>query len=185
MEEIVALRNKLNIKRPNFYKQSTHKKSRLAKKWRKPRGSDSKLAIERKGIYPGRVKAGYRGPVAARGLNKDGKRTVLVHCLGDFNKLKKGELAIIASVGIKKKIELVKYCIEKGLQIANLKNPSEFLDKVAAKRKELKEEQKKRALEKNKAEKSTKEKPKEDIESKIDKEAEKQEKDKVLTKRDL
>ena len=57
MNELVTLRNIMKKKKPDFFKQSSHKKKRLAKKWRKPRGSDSKIKVGKKG-YPRKIKIG-------------------------------------------------------------------------------------------------------------------------------
>lgn len=186
MNEIVTLRNKMNAKRRNFYKQGAHKKKRLEKKWKFPRGCDSKIAIERKG-YPKRVKVGYRGPAEARGLSKDGFMIVFVRNLNDLKKIDKTKSTVcIASIGMKKKIEIVKECVKLGLRLLNLKNPEKFLIdfEQSLKKKDMEKAQKEKEKTKKSAESKSKT-SKDGIEAKIDKEDEKKEKDKILTKREI
>ena len=77
MDNLVNLRNIMKKKKPNFFKQSSHKKKRLAKKWRKPRGSDSKIKIGKKG-YPRKIKIGFKGPRNVRSLSREGLKIILV-----------------------------------------------------------------------------------------------------------
>ena len=185
-KDILALRNKINRKRPAFLKQGTHKKKRLEKKWKFPRGSDSKIAIERKG-YPKRVKMGYRGPALARGLSKTGFNIVLVSNIADLGKVDKTkDIVCIAHVGTRKKVDIAKECLKQNLKILNLKDAPKFLSEVEQVMKENKEEKAKKAEDqKKKSDDSKKEKPKEGIEGKVDKEEDKKEKDKLLTKREI
>ena len=44
-DKLIKLRKKISSKRPKFLKQKCKQKKRLANKWRKPRGSDSKLKL--------------------------------------------------------------------------------------------------------------------------------------------
>ena len=48
-------------KKPKFIRQDAHKKGRLAKKWRKPKGLQSKMRLCKKG-YRKRISKGYKSP---------------------------------------------------------------------------------------------------------------------------
>ena len=75
MKELLALRKKLKKKKPKFYSQEYHKKIRLGKRWRKPRGTDSKVRLKLKG-HVNRVSVGYGSPRKVRGLTRDGLNTL-------------------------------------------------------------------------------------------------------------
>jgi large subunit ribosomal protein L32e len=182
-QDLIDLRNRINKKRRNFFKQGIHKKKRLEKKWKFPRGCDSKIAIERKG-YCKRVKPGYRGPAEVRGLSRQGLNIVNVSNIKDIKNINKSEdIICIAHVGTRNKIEIVKECVKQGLKILNLKDPAKFLADVENFMKQKKQEKEQKAKTEKAAEKK-KEDSKEGIEAKVDKEAEKKEKDKILTKRE-
>jgi len=182
--DVVALRNRMSKKRPNFYKQSSYKKKKLDKKWRKPRGSDSKIKIRWKGRQP-MVEIGYRGPSEARGLSREGYNIVPANNINDLKNVNKSkDIICIGGIGMKKKIEIVKECVKIGLKIMNVKNPQKFLDDNEQNLKKKKDEKAKKLEEKSKKS-AAKEAKKDSIEEKIGKEEEKKEKDKVLTKREL
>lgn len=190
VDDLINLRNKMKKKKPDFNKQSSHKKKRLAKKWRKPRGSDSKIKRCYKG-YPRKVKVGFKGPVEVRGLSREGQNIVLIKCIDDLKGLNKDkDIVCLSNFGQKKKIEIVKECLNLGLKIMSLKNPSRFLSGVEEDLKNKKEERKKKQEEKRKkaTEKKEEKDKKEGIEAKVeeeDKKKEKKEKDKLLTKREV
>ncbi len=193
VNDIVNLRNMKKKIKPDFNKQSSHKKKRLANKWRKPRGSDSKIRVGRKG-YPRKVKVGFRGPAEARGKSKDGQNIVLIKSMNDLKGLNQDkDVVCLSNFGVKKKINIVKECLKLNLKIISLKDPLKFLSDLETSLEKKKEDKKKKQEEKSKkiAEKKSKEKDKdkkEGIEAKVDdedKKKEKKEKDKLLTKREV
>ena len=42
-KKLLELRKKIKGKKPNFIRQDAHKHKRLARKWRKPKGIQSKM----------------------------------------------------------------------------------------------------------------------------------------------
>ncbi len=74
----LKLRKKMKQKKPAFSRPESWRYIRLKENWRRPRGLDHKMRIEYAG-WPPVVKAGYRGPKAARGFHPSGYREVLVH----------------------------------------------------------------------------------------------------------
>ncbi len=199
MEKAVEIRNKMKKKKPVFIKQMGRQITRLKKKWRKPRGSDSKIKVGKKD-YPKKIKKGYKGPKEARGLSREGFGIVVVYTLSQLSNIDKTkEIVCIGKIGQRKKIDIVKKCSELGLKVLNVKNPSEFLKDVEDKISKNKEEKAKKAEEKKKSAEKKEEKSKEgkkeskeNIESKVDNQEseeeekkEKKEKDKILTKREI
>ena len=57
MKELLELKKKIKKKKPNFTRQETHKKSKLKKKWRRPKGIQSKLRLNKRAIKRGFQKA--------------------------------------------------------------------------------------------------------------------------------
>ena len=107
-----------------FLRQDTNRYSKLGKKrkklqkWRRPKGRDSKMRLKRKS-YPATVSIGYRTSRKERG-KINGKNLVLVHNIKDLQNLRKEDMALLARVGAKKKMELIKFAEEKNIKIINL-----------------------------------------------------------------
>ena len=76
--EMLSLRKLLAKNRPKFLRQESWRYKRLGPSWRKPRGTDSKMRLEKRG-WPKIVKTGYRGPKAVRGLHPSGFNDILIH----------------------------------------------------------------------------------------------------------
>ena len=70
-KDLVALREKVKAKKPDFVRQESWRYVRVKESWRKPKGMDSKMRLQKKG-WPPIVKVGYRGPSKARGLHPSG-----------------------------------------------------------------------------------------------------------------
>jgi len=94
--------------------------------WRRPHGRDNKMREKRKGYGPV-VSIGYRNEKATRGKINE-KKAILVKNLNDLLKLKVGEIAILAKIGNKKRIEIAKKAQERKIIIYNL-NVDKFLEK--------------------------------------------------------
>jgi len=89
-------------------------------KYRKATGIHNKIRLEMKG-NPVRVKIGYKGS------NKEKK--IIVRNGRELKKAKKGEKVILARVGKKKKLEIIKKAQERGVIIVNA-NPKKLLEKM-------------------------------------------------------
>src|SRR3989344_3820939 len=95
-----------------FLRQDWMRHSRLGKgrkklqKWRRPRGRHSKIRRKRFG-YPLKVMIGFSSPKKDAGKIY-GHIPVLVHNIKEMSILKKGSVAILARVGAKLKIEMLK-----------------------------------------------------------------------------
>ena len=198
----LELRKKIKSKMPTFVAQDTHKKKRIRKRWRRPRGIQSKMRLSIKGYRRG-VAVGYGSPKIVRGFHSSGLEQKLVKSAKDVEGVDPKKIGILISgtVGLKKKLEIIKKSKELGLTILNIKDVEGYLKKVneiiekkkAEKSKSAKtKEEKKKKLEEKAKEKEDKEKKEgeglaDKIESAEGKEEaekkEKAEKDKLLTKK--
>ena len=116
----MELRRQMASKRPEFVRQESWRYKRVHEAWRKPKGIDSKMRLRVKG-WPKVVNVGYRGPAKVRGLHPSGYRDVLIHNLRELESLdpKTDAARIASSVGVKKRIELVKRAKELGIHVLN------------------------------------------------------------------
>ncbi|MCF7866544.1 hypothetical protein K9L67_03945 [Candidatus Woesearchaeota archaeon] len=178
-----------------FLRKDTHKKARIGKKWKNPKGHQNKKRLHVKG-HSATVKAGYGRKLEEKNTNKEGLQIVIITSIEELKRIDpKTQTASIEGLGRKKKIELLDEAKKLNITIQNL-NIKRYEETANAKQKERqkaakirkekileKENAAKKAEEKaeKKATKKTDEKPEElVIEEK--KKQEKEEKDKILTK---
>jgi large subunit ribosomal protein L32e len=183
----LELRNKMKKKQPKFIKQMGRQKTRLKNKWRKPRGSDSKIKVGKKG-YPKKIKVGFKGPKDTKGLSRKGFNIIIIKNISELKDInKEKDVVCLSKIGNKKKIDIIKKCIELKLEILNLRDPSKYIKDVEENLTKKKEDKKKKAEEKAKKSSKKEDKKKEGIESKVeeDENKDKKEKDKLLTKREI
>ncbi len=175
---LLELRNQIKDKKPDFIRQDYQRRKRLGRKlkWRKPKGIHSKIRHH----FKGRRKMpspGYSSPRKVKNLHSSGLKMINVSSIEDIAKIKTESEGIIISktVGIKKKLEILKKTKELNVKVFNL-NIDEHIKKI-----EDFINSKKKVVTK------TKEKPKETKAERIEQQAlsgeEKKEKDKVLIKR--
>ncbi len=116
----IKLRNTLKSRRGTFNRQEGYRHVKLKDTWRKPKGRHSKLRKMEKarGSLPG---AGYGSPRDVRGLNRLGYRDVRVSTPRDLETLNsKEEMAVLAAtLGKKKRDEMIKLAADKGIHISN------------------------------------------------------------------
>ena len=65
IKELLDKRKALKKKKPVFTRQDAHKKKKVGWKWRKPKGSDSKMRVGKKG-YKRSVRPGWGSPACGR-----------------------------------------------------------------------------------------------------------------------
>ncbi len=120
IKRLLELRKEMARRRPEFIRQESWRYKRIKPSWRRPRGIDSKMRMEVKG-WPKRVKVGYRGPKAVRGLHPSGYKEVLVHNIKELEKLDpETEAARIAhTVGARKRKEILERAKELGIKVLN------------------------------------------------------------------
>ena len=132
-----------------FLRQQWFKHPRLGKKWRRPRGKQSKLRKGYKGHWS-KPSVGFSKDRKLRGLVK-GYITVAVESLTDVENIQKGYAIIIAGcVGKKKALAIEKKANEKGIKIINEKKiySAKHLARKIEERKKLTLESKKKVEEK-------------------------------------
>ncbi|NIO44578.1 MAG: 50S ribosomal protein L32e, partial [Candidatus Aenigmarchaeota archaeon] len=114
------LRLKTKRKKPGFIRQSGKNLKRLGKKWRRPRGSQSKLRKHKKarGFIP---HPGYGSPKTVKGLHPSGFEEVLVHNVKNLEKInpEKQACRIASSVGMKKRLKIMEKTKELKIKVLN------------------------------------------------------------------
>ncbi len=127
-------RKDIKSKKPTYVKQDSHKKSKLSSAYRRPRGLQSKVRLNKKG-YRTMPTVGYGSPNAVKHLTSSGLIPFVITNISDLESIdsKKECIIISATVGAKKKLDIVKLAIEKQIAIENLKNPAEFVKESEAK----------------------------------------------------
>jgi len=107
-----------------FVRQESSRHSRIGKNrkklqvWRKPKGRDSKMRLKRKS-YPAVPLVGYKTPKKDFG-KISGLIPVLVHNSNELNRIPQNSIVIIARIGAKKRMELLKIATEKKIKILNV-----------------------------------------------------------------
>ncbi|MGV8152086.1 MAG: eL32 family ribosomal protein [Candidatus Nanoarchaeia archaeon] len=161
------------MKKQIFVRSESHKYSRLGVRrkkkqvYRRARGGENKVRLKKRGRLRN-VSIGFRSKKATRGLVQ-GLKPILVHNIQELKNIKKGEIAIVAKIGKKKKLEIAKYALEKNIKLENL-NPKRFIRKTQNLIKQKKEDKLKTMQEKKIKLKEAEEKAKE-----LEKKEEKQE----------
>lgn len=180
LKKLLSIRKEIKSRKPKFVRQEYHKRKKLAKKWRQPKGMHSKLRQKFKGHLK-HPSPGYMSPKKTRGLDKNGLKPVIVSNLDELNYVSKNHGVIVSkSVGLKKKIEILKKAKEKGIVVLNVKNIDEFLKSASESRKSKKERAKQKEASKKKLKEEALKKAEEKKEEKPHEEKEKEEKKTVL-----
>lgn len=111
---------RLRKERPEFVRQEAWRYVRLGEKWRRPRGKDSKMRLQKRG-WPPLVKVGYRSPRKYRGLHPSGFREVLVHNISELEGLdpKIHAVRLAGSLGERSKLRVYEKAISMGLRVLN------------------------------------------------------------------
>jgi large subunit ribosomal protein L32e len=117
----LKLRKRIKKAKPDFMRQETFRQPSLRKRWKRPKGKQSKLRMREKARGK-LVSPGYGSPKEARGLNRKGYREVLVSNPGQVGSVNaKEEMIVISStVSRKKRLEIMKAAEEKKAKISNL-----------------------------------------------------------------
>jgi len=191
-EKLLQKRKEMKARKPKFTRQDCHKNVRLGDGWRRPKGLQSKMRLNKSG-YKRSISVGYKTPVEVRGLSKEGLIPVIVTNISELIKIKEGEGAVISGkVGQKKRMEIAKKAADLSIKILNIKDIESYLKSVNEKMKKNKEKKASATKEKEKKqaekEKKAKEKKEEDLAEKLTdeekKDKEKKEREKVLTKKE-
>jgi large subunit ribosomal protein L32e len=119
-KRLLKIRKNINKKRPHFKRFESWRYRRIPDQWRKPRGIDNKMRTEESG-WPKKVKIGYRGPSAVRGLHSSGFEEILIWNLNDLEKVNPDTqvVRIGGTVGRRKKEKINEKAKELKIHILN------------------------------------------------------------------
>jgi large subunit ribosomal protein L32e len=116
----LKLRTKLKRKKPAFLRQGEKNIKRVGRKWRKPKGNQSKLRMHKiaRGFIPN---AGYGSPKAVRNLHPSGFEDVLVYNVKELENFdaQKQACRIASKVGKKKRMDIIKKAGEMKIKVLN------------------------------------------------------------------
>jgi len=117
---LLKLRKHMKDKEPDFIRQESWRYIRVKENWRRPRGIDSKMRLKKKGKPP-LPSVGYRVPRLVRGRHPSGFIEVLVHNVKELEGIDPSKYAVRigASVGKRKRIEIIKKADELGIRVLN------------------------------------------------------------------
>lgn len=118
---LLRLRMEMERREPRWMRVDEWRYKRIRDTgWRRPRGLDNKIRQQRKG-WPPRVKTGYGQPADIRGLHPTGFEEVLVFRPEDVDRVDPSRQAIRigATVGLRKRVEIIKRAIERGVKVLN------------------------------------------------------------------
>lgn len=110
--------------KPKFLRKESNKKSRLGKrrkkkiKWRRQKGKHNKIRQKMKG-YGKKPCIGY-GSIKEKKYLINDLKPVMIYNLKDLDKVKEGEIAIIAHTSKKNKIKIAEKAKQKNIKIKNL-----------------------------------------------------------------
>ncbi len=188
-EKMLKLRKQLKARKPDFIREDYQKRACIPLPWRRPRGLHSKMRHRFAG-HRALVDPGYGSPRRVYGLHPSGYEPVLVHTINELSRLDvKNQGAVLGStLGLPKRIALLAKAKELGVKVLNVKDIDAELKKIQDSIAARKEAKIKAAKEK---EAKTKEKAKKpELAEKVLSEEEqkkkaKEEKDKVLTARQV
>ena len=108
-----------DFQRQDFMRSHKLGKKKGKVKWRKPKGRHSKMRKRRKS-YPKIVLIGYKTSKKNSG-KVNSLNPILIHNARELNNVKKNQIAILARIGSKKRMELIKLAQEKNIVIQNLR----------------------------------------------------------------
>jgi large subunit ribosomal protein L32e len=183
IKKMIDLRKNIKSKKPKGLRRNFGIKKRLSKKWRKPKGLQNKVRLNKKG-YGKPISSGYGSPKEVKHLDaKTGLFPLVISCKSDLDKVdpKTQGVLISSRVGAKKRLELLDLIEKKNLTLIQdskkLKNKiqSKLEDKKKSRKKikdrRLEQQKKKKEAQKKKDKKKEEDKKenKENSENKKDK----------------
>ena len=123
LRRLMRIRVLMERREPRWMRMDEWRFLRIAHResWRRPKGNDNKIRLEIKG-YPKRVKVGYGKPRLVRNLHPTGFKLVTVHRPEDVDKVDPTKEAVVIgrTVGLRKRVEIVRRAIERGVRVINV-----------------------------------------------------------------
>lgn len=120
VRRLLELRARLKRRKPRFIRQEAYNYARLGEKWRRPRGTHSKMR-HHMGYRINVVSIGYGGPAGSRGLHPSGFREVLVHNPRELDRVvpETEAVRIAHSVGKNKRMMIMRRASRMGIRVLN------------------------------------------------------------------
>jgi large subunit ribosomal protein L32e len=119
---LLRLRAKLKRKKPKFLRQEWWRfdKFKNDPKWRRPKGTDSKMRMKLKGKARS-PSIGWSSPRLVRGLHPSGYEDVLIHNVKELEMLDPQRQAarIAHTVGKRKRMAIIERAKELGIKVLN------------------------------------------------------------------
>jgi len=117
---VLALRSKIDKKKPDFVRPESWRYKRLDPRWRRPRGLDNKVRRQIKG-WPTSPRMGYRTPKAVRNLHPSGLEEVLINSLADLSSVdpQRQAVRIGGRVGGRKRDLILTEVTKIGIRVLN------------------------------------------------------------------
>lgn len=155
-KELLLFRNNVKGKKPWFRRQDSHKVKSVAERWRAPKGMHSKMRRKLRG-YTKQPSIGWSSPQQVRGLTPEGYPVIIVHTEKELAEAR-SPVTLAGSLGLKKRVALLKKALELKIVVVNFKDPTAFIKQSEADIAKKKEEKKARATRKEKTVEATKKK---------------------------
>jgi len=154
-KKLLEHRKKSKKAKPHFIRQQALHTKRLGKIWRRPRGVQSKLRLQKRG-KPKKVKIGYKSPNKVRGLTREGLEMAIVNNIKELREHQKKLIILATGIGSRKRATLLKEAKKLNIQFADIKDIDKELEKIHSKFKVRKDLKRKKAEEKKEKEKKKK-----------------------------
>ena len=120
-KKLMAHKQKVKAKKPNFCRQETHRRKRIGTEWRKPKGVQSKLRLKRRGKGK-MVSIGYRMPEAVRGLTTEGLRQVYISNPDHLKYVGKEEVALMKKVSNQTRLKILQAAQKANIRVLNIRD---------------------------------------------------------------
>lgn len=145
INKLLEKRRQMKKRKPFFRKKDHYKTPGLEKRWRRPRGVDNKQRLRRRS-HASRPGTGFKSPALVKGLHRSGLQPVLVSSISQLNSLTKEQGIILSSkLGDRKRGLLLAEIKKKGFVLLNL-DLEKSLVRIQASVKERQEARKKELL---------------------------------------
>jgi len=133
-----------------YYRKEVHRRKRLTKTWRKPKGMHSKVRRKERQVID-MPSSRRRSPAKTRGLHPSGFEEILVSTLSQLEKIDpKTQVARFSKMGRKKKTMLFNHAKKQKIKVLN------FKPEVKEKKEEVKIEKQKEEIKKKETPKPVK-----------------------------
>lgn len=127
----------------NFTRKDAHKKARIGNKWRKPKGLQNKMRLQKKN-RPQKVKPGFGTKNEEKHKDKKGLEIIQIQTKEDLKNINpKKQTILIPNLGAKKKLDLIAEAEKQKITIHNL-NIKRYKTNIQEERKQKEQKQKER-----------------------------------------